>query len=795
MGYMRRFTRSSVGILVLILAWIPWCASAAATQLVLKDGRVLKGKLGVTPGLAEIPQAISPDGSGPQQLIIFLDDELRRTFVSTYQKQEVRQDDPAEVLEKFSVRQRVLRNGRMVKSVGPIVRIEPFDEFGRRIFTMNTPQGPVNIIQGITEITPLWTKVEGISHIWDMRIATSSLPRETLSKIFAKLIKKDDVEQRKKVARFYLQGERYKEAYLELEGILADFPNDPEVRKELEPSIRALRQLAAQNLLAELRLRREAGQHRLVRAALESFPSEGVAGETLQAVREMIQEDQKLESQRKEILAQFDAQVAKIPDAELRKRIEPIRAEIGAELSINTLARMAAFRQMASDESLQPAEKVALAISGWILGNGSATVKLPVALSVWHVRELVRQYLTTPDKLGRVQILERFRSEEGGTPALVAKIIAQMKPPVETPAASPGQPGYYALEVAGQAQLPPVPYLVQLPPEYDPLRRYPAIVTLHGAGSTAEQQVDWWAGAWSGDRREGQATRHGYIVIAPRWTAEHQKEYGYSAREHAAVLDPLRDACRRFAIDTDRVFLSGHSIGGDAAWDIGLAHPDLWAGVVPIVARSDRYCSLYWKNAKLLPFYCVCGELDGGKMTSNARDLDRYLKRGYNTTVVEYLGRGHEHFSDEIQRLFDWMGRMKRNFFPKEFTCVSMRTWDNFFWYVELSQLPPKAMIEPVNWPPQRGTQPVETEASITTNNGIYVSTGAGQVSVWLSPEVVNFERRVNIVVNGKRVNVREPYLDANLETLLEDVRTRGDRQHPFWVKVDALTGRIQTSR
>jgi hypothetical protein len=24
-----------------------------------------------------------------------------------------------------------------------------------------------------------------------------------------------------------------------------------------------------------------------------------------------------------------------------------------------------------------------------------------------------------------------------------------------------------------------------------------------------------------------------------------------------------------------------------------------------------------------------------------------------------------------------------------------------------------------------------------------------------------------------------------NIETLLEDVRTRGDRQHPFWAKVE----------
>ena len=127
-------------------------------------------------------------------------------------------------------------------------------------------------------------------------------------------------------------------------------------------------------------------------------------------------------------------------------------------------------------------------------------------------------------------------------------------------------------------------------------------MTLNGPATTAEQQIDWWAGAWAKDgARAGQATRHGYIVIAPVWTVEHQKQYGYSAHEHAAVLNSLRDACRRFSIDTDRVFLSGHSMGGDAAWDIGLAHPDLWAGVIPIVAQSDRYCALYWENAATCP--------------------------------------------------------------------------------------------------------------------------------------------------------------------------------------------------
>ena len=162
--------------------------------------------------------------------------------------------------------------------------------------------------------------------------------------------------------------------------------------------------------------------------------------------------------------------------------------------------------------------------------------------------------------------------------------------------------------------------------------------------------------------------------------------FGPRARRRAGLL---RDACRRFAVDTDRVFLTGYSIGGDAAWDLGLAHPDLWAGVMPIAAESSAICSLYWGNAKTLPFYLVSGELDGGRMARNARDLDRYLKNGFNATVVQYLGRGHEHYSDEQLRLFDWMGRFHRDFFPHEFPARRCGSGTIIFWWAEIRGQPP----------------------------------------------------------------------------------------------------------
>ena len=243
---------------------------------------------------------------------------------------------------------------------------------------------------------------------------------------------------------------------------------------------------------------------------------------------------------------------------------------------------------------------------------------------------MVQKYLTEPKKIKRDRQLQSILSEAAAKPEVLAALAAHMTPPYPLPESiDENLPGYSKLEIGVLPGQPDATYYVQLPPEYNPQRRYPMIVSLHGIGhdpDDADRVVGGRTSANGPPGRQGQAGRYGYIVIAPAWTVEHQKEYEYSAREHAVVLGCVRDACRRFAVDTDRVFLSGHMEGGDAAWDIGVSHPDLWAGVIPISAEARKTCIFYTENARHVPFYVVLGELDGGRIARDALVLDRYLK-------------------------------------------------------------------------------------------------------------------------------------------------------------------------
>jgi predicted esterase len=757
---------------------------ARADRVELLDGRVLDGRFATLPGVAIDPVEAANRPVSPSEPILMCDDELARTMVS---KKRVRNVEEAVVdpgMERIRIPQRVPDGGRVVAGVGSILGTTPFDEYGRRVLTLATASGKLDVVQGITEITPRWTRVQGIQTEkplqLDMRLATTSIPRDILERVIAKHVDPTSSDERLRVVRLLMQAGRYDDARATLDGVLASFPELADLAQERK----TLGRLASRQLLDEILARAKVGQDRLAVSLLESFPVDHADGELLEEVREERDAYRERRERAATIVASLRDRTTKL-EADVAKEATAAVDEIQRELSLGALDRFATFERVGLDDELPADRAVAIALSGWLQGAASGESNLKLALSALRLRNQIREYVAAPTEPARATILERMRREEAFSVATLASLTASMRPPVVPP--PPRSPGLYELEVAGPDGA-PIRCLVQLPPEYDPLRRYPAVVTLHASWSTPLNQVEWWAGMPGADGvRQGQAARHGTIVIAPAWAREHQTAYEYSAREHAAVLMSLRAAMRSFSIDTDRVFLTGHSGGGDAAWDIALAHPDLWAGLIAIVPTAGRFVTHYWPNASDLPLYVVGGELDRFRLQQNAVDLDRYFSKGYDVTYVEYRGRGHEHFSDDMLRIFDWMSRKRRNFFPKEFSVVSFRPWDRFFWWLEFEGPPQKTVVLPEQWPPTTGSRPLSIEAKKMVTNTINVRCGAETVRLWLSPDLVDFAQPLAVTIDGQKVHKTAPVADAAV--LLEDLRLRSDRQHPFWAVIESTRG------
>jgi pimeloyl-ACP methyl ester carboxylesterase len=122
------------------------------------------------------------------------------------------------------------------------------------------------------------------------------------------------------------------------------------------------------------------------------------------------------------------------------------------------------------------------------------------------------------------------------------------------------------------------PYGLWVPPGYAPDRKFALLVQLHGIGpkALAGRRLSW----------RGMGVREWVDPYAPVLVAS---VYGrgntfYQGMGEEDVLEVIADVQRRYAIDADRIFIMGHSMGGAGSWLVGLRHPDQFGSVTPIDA-------------------------------------------------------------------------------------------------------------------------------------------------------------------------------------------------------------------
>ncbi|MDR3456923.1 MAG: prolyl oligopeptidase family serine peptidase [Verrucomicrobiae bacterium] len=143
--------------------------------------------------------------------------------------------------------------------------------------------------------------------------------------------------------------------------------------------------------------------------------------------------------------------------------------------------------------------------------------------------------------------------------------------PEHFPAMKPGlTPHQFSVE---RKQVLAADYLLSLPDGYvaDPAKRWPLILFLHGAG---ERGADVWLVAKHGPFKTEAATNN-FIIVSPLCPAG-------KIWSEDVVLALLDDIEAKYPVDTHRVYLTGLSMGGFGAWNLGLSHPEKFAAMAPI---------------------------------------------------------------------------------------------------------------------------------------------------------------------------------------------------------------------
>lgn len=784
---------------VLVMLWVGLLSRPVSAQqeaeITLKDGtRLGPGILNSLPTISKNSMARGQTDATPLS-IRELDDELRKTYFNQARMQSALPSSQKEEVIVLPLANEV-QSGPSSFAIRQVMRVTQFNEYGRRQYTIMGAREAETMLQGITHLTPTYARVQTLREQgipfrpWDQRIGTSTIPPEVLRKILHHELNMNSPEDRMRIYRFYLQAGRYVEARRELLDALAKFPDRLAEQKGL---LFNLNGAVVKQMFNEVTVRMNSGQPKLVSQLLESYIKDSTsdsdaASEPVLAATDQLNLIKDRVTSLATLMGNIKADLAALPAAD-QELLRPVIEEMERELSYQSQDRFSDYKTRARPEQT-PDKRISLAIGGWVMGKGNGVENFEIAKSSIRVRSLVQEYLTNASSARREDILELLSKEEGGRPELVGKIIEALKPPLPLPESVNGDPpGLFRVTLPETENAGEVEYSIQLPPEYDPLRKYPCIVALPGLGSPLDMAISWWCGGYSEETKErfGMATRFGYVVIVPKWYEAGQLQYNYTGGEHDRVLRCVRDAYRRLSIDTNRVFISGHFDGGAAAWDIALSHPDMWAGAVLMSPLSEKFILMYGENAAYVPTYTVWGSCDASSFSDNlGRTIDDYLKKPkFDAIGVSYNGRPRDHFLEEVPRIMDWMQMSNhvRNPHPNEIDVEAARPGDRFFYWFEMKELDSDKVVSPVKFDMKRENK-VEVKLQPAGTSILLSKYPAKEATVWFRPGFVAFGQTVSI--QNRSSNKKHSFMfKGDNRVLLEDVRTRADRVEPFYDRFD----------
>lgn len=198
-------------------------------------------------------------------------------------------------------------------------------------------------------------------------------------------------------------------------------------------------------------------------------------------------------------------------------------------------------------------------------------------------------------------------------------------------------------------------YLLFLPRGYgeDPRRRWPLILFLHGAG---ERGGDLTLVKRTGlprllDERPGDFP---FIVVSPQ-CPEGQV---WDVDTLSALLD---EVCAAHAVDEDRVYVTGLSMGGMGTFALALATPHRFAAAAPVCGWGNPLV-VRPEHARL-PFWVFHGELDDKVPVAMSAQMVAALQAvGAEVRFTVYPGVAHDAWTPTYAdpELYQWFLQHRR---------------------------------------------------------------------------------------------------------------------------------------
>lgn len=212
-----------------------------------------------------------------------------------------------------------------------------------------------------------------------------------------------------------------------------------------------------------------------------------------------------------------------------------------------------------------------------------------------------------------------------------------------------------------------------LGPDYDTVRRFPLVVFLHGSGERGndnESQLQWGVGAFASD--ENMSNFPAYVIAPQCPTGQGWGSFtGYGdpqairlapqpSRPMELVIALVKRLCATTNIDTNRIYITGLSMGGIGTFDALQRYPNLFAAGVPVCGAGDLAGASVFKS---VPLWIYHGAEDPAVKPEYSIEMLRALnKAGARPGFTMLPEVGHfswiAAFNDRM--MLQWMFRQRR---------------------------------------------------------------------------------------------------------------------------------------
>jgi len=206
-------------------------------------------------------------------------------------------------------------------------------------------------------------------------------------------------------------------------------------------------------------------------------------------------------------------------------------------------------------------------------------------------------------------------------------------------------------------------YLLSLPRNYSANgdQKWPLMLFLHGAG---ERGTNVWKVATHGPPKN--VTNNPdfpFIIVSPQcpegqiWSSE-------------PLLGLLDEITRKYAVDTQRVYLTGLSMGGYGTWSLGTSHPERFAALAPICGGGELISVLLSSRDKAqalksLGIWAFHGEKDPVVPVEESQRMVDAVKRAgvKDVKLTIYPAVQHDSWTETYKNpeLYRWLLEHHRN--------------------------------------------------------------------------------------------------------------------------------------